>query len=226
MRQAIEHKELGRGRAVLAVLENTTNFGGGTVYPQALLQDMYALSQTEQLPMHVDGARIWNAIVASGANPKSLAPPGGSLSVCFSKGLGAPMGALLLGEQAFINEARHIQAMLGGCMRQVGFMAAAALHGFEHNLERLAEDHANAQHIANAIAANPGLEIEPAHVETNILYFEVKAGEQRAAQLVSELEQENVMVWALGPLIRLVTSLNVDRTGCDFAAHKINQLLI
>jgi threonine aldolase len=136
------------------------------------------------------------------------------------------MGALLLGEQAFINEARHIQAMLGGCMRQVGFMAAAALHGFEHNLERLAEDHANAQHIANAIAANPGLEIEPAHVETNILYFEVKAGEQRAAQLVSELEQENVMVWALGPLIRLVTSLNVDRTGCDFAAHKINQLLI
>jgi len=104
-------------------------------------------------------------------------------------------------------------------------MAAAALHGFEHNLERLAEDHANAQHIASALAANPGLEIEPTHVETNIIYFEVKAGEQRAAQLVSELERENVLVWALGPLIRLVTNLNVDRAGCDFAAHKINQLL-
>ena len=226
VRQAIDHKELARGRAVLAVLENTTNFGGGAVYPQTLLQDLYKLSQAEQLPLHVDGARIWNAIVASGADPKSLAPPGGSLSVCFSKGLGAPMGALLLGEQAFINEARHVQAMLGGCMRQVGFMAAAALYGFEHNLGRMAEDHANAQRIASAIAANPGVAIDPAQVETNILYFEVKAGEQRAAQLVSELEQENVMVWALGPLIRLVTSLNVDRAGCDFAAQKINQLLL
>jgi threonine aldolase len=226
VRKAIDHKELARGRAVLAVLENTTNFGGGAVYPQTLLQDMYNLSQAEQLPLHVDGARVWNAIVASGAEPKSLAPPGGSLSVCFSKGLGAPMGALLLGGQAFINEARQVQAMLGGCMRQVGFMAAAALHGFEHNLERLAEDHANAQHIASTIAANPWLEIEPTHVETNIIYFEVKAGEQRAAQLVSELERENVLVWALGPLIRLVTNLNVDRVGCDFAAHKINQLLL
>lgn len=226
VRQVIDHPELAYGRAVLAILENTTNFGGGAVYPQKLLQDMYTLSQAEQLPLHVDGARIWNAIVASGADPKSLAPPGGSLSVCFSKGLGAPMGALLLGERAFIKEACYIQAMLGGCMRQVGFMAAAALHGFEHNLERLVEDHENAQHIARTIAANPGLEIEPAHVETNILYFKVKAGKERAEQLVAELEQENVMVWALGPLIRLVTSLNVNREGCHFAARKINQLLL
>jgi threonine aldolase len=225
LRQAIEHKELARGRAVLAVLENTANFGGGTVYPQALLQEIFALSRAENLPLHVDGARIWNAIVAGGADPKELAPPGGSLSVCFSKGLGAPMGALLLGGQAFIDEARQVQAMLGGCMRQIGFMAAAALHGFEHNLQRLAEDHANARHIAEAIAVNPGLEIEPAHVETNILYFKVKAGEERAAQLVAELETEGVKAWALGSLIRLVTSLNVDRAGCDFAADRIDQLL-
>jgi threonine aldolase len=225
IRQAIEHKELVRGRAVLAVLENTANFGGGTVYPQALLQEIFALSRAENLPLHVDGARIWNAIVAGGADPKELAPPGGSLSVCFSKGLGAPMGALLLGGQAFIDEARQVQAMLGGCMRQIGFMAAAALHGFEHNLQRLAEDHANARHIAEAIAVNPGLEIEPAHVETNILYFKVKAGEERAAQLVAELETEGVKAWALGSLIRLVTSLNVDRAGCDFAADRIDQLL-
>ena len=183
------------------------------------------LSQAEQLPLHIDGARIWNAIVASSADPKSLAPPGGSLSVCFSKGLGAPMGALLLGDQAFIEKARQVQAMLGGCMRQVGFMAAAALHGFEHNLERLAEDHANALHIAHDIADNPGLEIEPAHVETNILYLNVRAGEARAAQLVAELEREGVKAWALGSLIRLVTSLNVDRAGCSFTADKIKQLL-
>lgn len=225
LRHAIDHKELKRGRAALAVLENTTNFGGGAVYPPALLQELFALSQAEQLPLHVDGARIWNAIVASGADPKILVPPGGSLSVCFSKGLGAPMGALLLGGKAFIEEARQVQAMIGGSMRQVGFMAAAALHGFEHNLERLAEDHANARHIARSIAGNPGLRLEPDDVETNILYFEVKGGEHRAAQLVAELEREAVMAWALGPVVRLVTSLNVDFADCDLAADRINQLL-
>ena len=225
VRQAIEHPEIPRGRAVLAVLENTANFGGGTVYPLTLLQDMYALSRAEKLPLHVDGARIWNAIVAGGTEPSELAPPGGSLSVCFSKGLGAPMGALLLGERGFVDEARNVQAMLGGCMRQVGFMAAAALYGFERNLGRLAEDHANARHIADAIAGNPRLEIEPAHVETNILYFKVKAGAERAAQLVRELEQVSVKAWALGPLVRLVTSLNVDLDGCAFAAEQINRLL-
>jgi threonine aldolase len=173
----------------------------------------------------VDGARIWNALIASQADPKNLVPPGGSISVCFSKGLGAPMGALLLGERGFIDEAREVQGMLGGCMRQVGFMAAAALHGFEHNLARLAEDHDNARHIAGIIADNPGLQVEPTLVETNIVYFRVAAGATRARQLVAELERENIKVWALGSLIRLVTSLNVNRTASDYAANTINRLL-
>ncbi len=221
---SIPHMEHEAGRATLAVLENTSNFGGGTVYPQPVLDRMYALGADESLPIHVDGARIWNAIVAGGSDPKALAPPGGSMSVCFSKGLGAPMGALLLGPHDFVAEARRIQAMLGGVMRQVGFMAAAALHAFEHNRERLAEDHANARRIADAIAGNPGLEIDPTHVETNILYFRVKAGAERAAQLVDDLAEHGVKAWNLGALIRLVTSLNVDRRGCDFAAAKINAL--
>lgn len=225
LRQAIDHLELAHGRAALAVLENTTNFGGGAVYPHTVLQELYALSRAERLPLHVDGARIWNAIAAGRPDPRSLAPPGGSLSVCFSKGLGAPMGALLLGGQAFIEEARRVQAMLGGRMRQVGFMAAAALYGFEHNLDRLVEDHANAGHMARVLAANPALAVDPSRVETNILYFEVKAGAERAARLVAELEAEQVRAWSLGSLLRLVTSLNVDRAGCDFAAHKINELL-
>jgi threonine aldolase len=115
--------------------------------------------------------------------------------------------------------------MLGGRMRQVGFMAAAALYGFEHNLDRLVEDHANAQHMARVLAANPALAVEPSRVETNIVYFRVKAGAERAARLVAELEAEQVRAWCLGPLLRLVTSLNVDRADCDFAAHKINELL-
>lgn len=225
LQPAIEHMELDRGRAALAVLENTTNMGGGAVYPPDMLKDLFAVSKKEQLPLHVDGARIWNAIVACGADPKDLVPPGGSMSVCFTKGLGAPVGALLLGEQDFIDAAREVQAMLGGCMRQVGFMAAAAQYGFEHNFARLEEDHANAQYIAGAIAGNPSLEVNPEHVETNILYFNVTAGVERAGQLIAELEQANVKAWSLGSLIRLVTSLNVDRSGCEHAAAMINKLL-
>jgi len=225
MRAALDHKEHHYGRATLAVLENTANWGGGTIYPQPVLDRMYAMSATERLPIHVDGARIWNAIVASGADPTKVAPPGGSMSVCFSKGLGAPMGALLLGSKEFIREARRVQAMLGGVMRQIGFMAAAAQYGFEHNLDRLAEDHANAKLIANAIAANPALKIDPAHVETNILYFTVRAGQSRAERLVEELAGHDVKAWTLGPRIRLVTSLNVDRRACEYAATKINELL-
>lgn len=225
VRAAIAHMEHHYGRAVLAVLENTANFGGGTVYPQPVLDGLFKLSAEQDLPIHVDGARIWNAIVASGAEPRRLAPPSGSLSVCFSKGLGAPMGALLLGSQEFIAEARRVQAMLGGVMRQVGFMAAAALHAFERNLERLAEDHANAQLIATSISDHPGLQIDPTHVETNILYFRVKAGEAGAARLVADLAEHNVRAWNLGALVRLVTSLNVDRRDCEYAATKINELL-
>jgi len=225
VRAALDHKEHHYGRATLAVLENTSNWGGGTIYPQQVLDRMFAMSAAESLPLHVDGARIWNAIVASGADPQRLVPPNGSISVCFSKGLGAPMGALLLGSKEFIVEARRIQAMLGGVMRQVGFMAAAALHAFEHNLARLADDHANARLIATGIADHPGLEIDPEHVETNILYVRVKAGRQRAAGLVEELAAHGVQAWNLGARIRLVTSLNVDKRDCEYAATKINELL-
>ena len=135
------------------------------------------------------------------------------------------MGSLVLGSRDFIDRAHRARKLLGGGMRQVGILAAAGLWALDHHVKRLAEDHANARHIAEAIAVNPGLEIEPAHVETNILYFKVKAGEERAAQLVAELETEGVKAWALGSLIRLVTSLNVDRAGCDFAADRIDQLL-
>lgn len=225
VRAALAHPEHHYDRAVLTVLENTANFGGGTIYPEPVLERLFELSAAESVPIHVDGARIWNSIVATGADPKKLVPPGGSMSVCFSKGLGAPMGALLLGTNDFIAEARRVQAMLGGVMRQVGFMAAAAQYAFDNKLARLQEDHDNARMIADTIAGNPGLEIDPAHVETNIIYFDVKAGEERAARLVEELSRQQVQAWNLGSLIRLVTSLNVDRSNCEYAATKINEQL-
>ena len=221
----MEHPENEYARTALIVLENTSNFGGGTIYPHQVLNEIFTLASNNQLPVHVDGARIWNAIMATECRPSGLIQTGGSISVCFSKGLGAPMGALLIGDSSFIKEARRIQLMLGGVMRQVGFMAAAALYAFNNNRQRLLEDHENARMMADILCSNSAIEIDPKEVETNILYFNVKEGKERAARLVSELEQEGVKVLALGSLVRLVASLNVSRDYCVRAVDKINSLL-
>lgn len=135
------------------------------------------------------------------------------------------MGALLVGSSDFIREARRIQSMLGGVMRQVGFMAAAALYGFRHNMQRLTEDHANCQFMAQALAENPALEIDARDVQTNILYCDVKAGPERAERLVAELSEEGVGVLNVGSLIRLVTSINVSRQDCEQAVKAIERLI-
>ncbi|MDH3987797.1 MAG: aminotransferase class I/II-fold pyridoxal phosphate-dependent enzyme [Gammaproteobacteria bacterium] len=222
---SIVHPENPYARTSLIVLENTSNFGGGTIYPQETLETIFALTANSNLPVQIDGARIWNAIVAADRDPKQLIQPGGSMSVCFSKGLGAPMGALLLGSLEYINEARRIQSMLGGVMRQVGFMAAAALYGFRHNMERLEEDHANCSFIANRLADLSALEIDLQRVQTNILYFNVKAGTERASRLVDELAENDVGALNVGSLVRLVTSKDVSRKDCEYAVEAIHRLL-
>lgn len=223
--RVIVHPENPWARTSLIVLENTSNFGGGTIYPQPTLDAIFTLARENGLPVHVDGARIWNAIVASGRKPKTLVQPGGSLSVCFSKGLGAPMGALLLGPSDFIAEARRVQMMIGGVMRQVGFMAAAALYGFRHQLDRLAEDHANAALLAERLDGNPALSIDRDAVQTNILYVEVVGGAARAARLVADLESHGIRALTVGKLVRFVTHLDVSRDDCLAAAERINALL-
>jgi len=219
------HPENDCARSSLLILENTSNFGGGTIYPLETLEQIFTLSRDRQLPVHIDGARIWNAIVATGNAASSLVQTEGSVSVCFSKGLGAPMGALLLGSADFIAEARRIQKMLGGVMRQVGFMAAGALYGFRHNLDRLAEDHANASLLARALASNPALEIDLEAVQTNIIYFRVKDGPARASRLIGEMNAHGIKAFNLGSLVRLVTSLNVTGKDCEYAAGTINKLI-
>ena len=222
---SIVHLENPHARTSLIVLENTSNFGGGTIYPKETLDTIFALATNSNLPVQIDGARVWNAIVAADSDPKQLIQPGGSMSVCFSKGLGAPMGAMLLGSSHFINEARRVQSMLGGVMRQVGFMAAAALYGLRHNMTRLAEDHANCSFIARRLAGNSALEINLQGVQTNILYFNVKAGTQRAARLVNELAEDGIGALNVGSLVRLVTSINVSRRDCELAVEAVNRLL-
>lgn len=222
---AIKHPENPHARTSVIVLENTSNFGGGAIYPQQTLDKIFAIAKDSALPVHVDGARIWNAIVASGCEPRNQIQPGGSMSVCFSKGLGAPMGAILLGSDEFVQEARRIQAMLGGVMRQVGFMAAGALYGFRHNMDRLTDDHSNCWFMAEQLAGNPALEVDLEAVQTNMLYCNVKAGEDRAARLVEELAKAGIGVWNIGSLVRLVTSVNVSRQDCERAVSTIEDLL-
>lgn len=219
------HPENPHARTAMLILENTSNFGGGTVYPSSVLESIFSLTRGRHLPVHVDGARVWNAIVASNSNPRSLVQKGGSISVCFSKGLGAPMGALLLGSGEFIGAARRMQNMLGGVMRQVGFMAAAALYGYRENFSRLAEDHANARLIADELADNPAIDLDLAAVESNMLYFRPSGGVDATEKLIAALERDGVRAWRIGPLVRLVTSLNVTREDCRFAAGKINELV-
>ncbi len=222
---ALTHPENAYARTALVVLENTSNFGGGTIYPQATLDRIFALTAERGLPVHIDGARIWNAIVATGCEPAGLVQPGGSLSVCLSKGLGAPMGALLLGPADFIREARRIQFMLGGVMRQVGFLAAAALYAFQNQFERLAEDHAHATLLADRLADHPGLSLDREAVQTNIVYLDIRDGPERAARLIETLAADGVLALAVGHRVRLVTSLAVDRDDCIAAAERIRQAL-
>src|SRR5262249_18295168 len=143
----------------LVALENTHNRGGGRVYPLEKIQAISAWAHKHDLSIHLDGARLWNAAVASGIPPKKWTSYVDSVSVCFSKGLGAPVGSALAGPRAFITKAKRIRKLLGGGMRQAGVIAAGALYALEHHIDRLAEDHRNAQTIAQAIADTPGLRL-------------------------------------------------------------------
>ena len=213
------------GRVSLVVIENTSNFGGGTIYPTDAQERIFALASGLSLPVHVDGARVWNAIAATGRAPSSFVAPGGSISACFSKGLGAPMGSILAGPSSFTERARHVQLLLGGVMRQVGFMAAAALYALRVNMVRLAEDHANCELMAEILAGNPAAELDLPAVQTNLLYFRVRGGSRKAERLLSLMADEGILAFRVGDLVRLVTCLNVGKSDCEWAASRIDALL-
>ena len=221
----VVHPENHYARCGLIILENTSNFGGGTIYPQQTLDAIFHIGQSHSIPVHIDGARIWNVLAARSCSPAQLMPRRGSMSVCFSKGLGAPMGAALLGDKGFIHEARRIQLMLGGVMRQVGFMAAAALYAFENNRQRLKQDHENAHYLASGLANAPGIEIDLESVETNMVYARVTAGADRASELVQKLDARGVRCLNVGPLIRFVTSMLVDHSDCEKAISVFHTVL-
>jgi threonine aldolase len=195
-------------RTRLVCVENTHNRGGGKVWPLDRIGEVAAAARQHGLLLHLDGARLWNASIAAGVPERDYAAPFDTVSVCFSKGLGAPIGSALVGPRSFIDRARRFRKMFGGGMRQVGIVAAGALYALRHHRARLAEDHANAKTLAAGLASVPGLEPRPEEVETNMVLIRVRA--LPAQQLVQLLQARGVLVLAIGPdTIRAVTNLMV-----------------
>jgi threonine aldolase len=201
--------------AAIAV-ENTHNFGGGTVQPAAEVAAVQALARAHGLGLHLDGARLWNAHVATGTSLAELASGFDTVSVCLSKGLGAPVGSVLVSTAARIAEARVWRKRYGAGMRQVGILAAAGLYALDHNVERLADDHVRARRLAEALGA------DPANVDTNIVVLDAPD----AAGVATRAAQSGVLVSALGPrFLRLVTHLDVDDDGIDAAVRVLGPLI-
>jgi threonine aldolase len=210
-------------RSRLLILENTHNRGGGTVWKPAVFADAVAAGRSAGLLVHLDGARLFNAEVAAGAPASTWARLTDSTTVCFSKGLGAPVGSVLAGSNAFVTEARRLRKRLGGGMRQAGILAAACLYALDHHVARLAEDHENARALARRLAEIPGVRVELDRVETNMVYAEVSVD---ARALVPRLRAAGLLVNAVGPhALRLVCHLDVDRPACERAADILRALL-
>jgi threonine aldolase len=211
-------------RTRLVCVENTHNRGGGKVWPLDRLQEVADAARRRDLRLHLDGARLWNASVATGIPECDYAALFDSVNVCFSKGLGAPIGSAVAGSAEFIARCRRFRKMFGGAMRQAGIIAAGALHALEHQRARLAEDHANARHLADGLAALPGVDLQPADVETNIVLLRVTR--LKAAELAAQLGELGVRVLATGPdTIRAVTNLNVTAEDIERALTITAQLL-
>jgi threonine aldolase len=204
-------------RSRLVTVEQTTNLGGGRVWPRAAIDEVLAVARRHSLRTHLDGARLLNASVASGESPASYADGFDTAWIDFSKGLGAPVGACLVGSRELIEEAWRYKQMLGGAMRQAGIVAAGALWALDNNVERLAEDHANARALAAGLAGIDGVAIDPATVETNLVYFEVAD----PARLVERLAADGIETSVLGDRVRAVTHLDVDRDGVERAVRAV-----
>jgi threonine aldolase len=206
----------------LVVIENTHNLGGGVVFPQNNAVEICAAARAAGIASFLDGARLFNASVASGVSLAELAHPFDLVSVALSKGLGCPVGSVLAGSAAEIARAVRARRMFGGAMRQSGILAAAGLFALDHHIARLAEDHANARLIAEHLAGLPGVALDLATVQTNIIVFRLDPGLTDAATLAARAREAGVLVSALGPrTVRAVTHRDVSRADCEHAAGVI-----
>ncbi len=209
----------------LVEIENTSNLAGGAVYPREVADAICDGAHAAGLPVHLDGARIFNAATALGCDVVSLTRKFDSIMFCLSKGLGAPVGSMLVGSKAFIEDARLIRKMLGGGMRQAGVLAAAGLLALEEGRKRLGEDHANAKFLAQGLADIPGIAIDPKKVVSNILFFDVAGTGLASYEISRRLAAQNVLANGASPTsIRMVTHRDVDRAGCERALRVLREV--
>ncbi len=227
LERAIQPRAGYRTPTALVLLENTHNLAGGRVTPLARMRELVDLARRYGLPVHLDGARIHNAAAALGVSAAELAGGCDSVMFCLSKGLAAPVGSMLVGDAAFIAEARRIRKMFGGGMRQVGVLAAAGLVALEEMLPRIAEDHATARRLAELIAEVPAAVLDPGSVETNIVFFSLAPDASlTAAELVERLRVEGVLANALGPdRVRMVTHYEISMEDVERAGRIVARLL-
>jgi threonine aldolase len=211
-------------RTRLVCLENTHNRGSGRVLPYEGVAEICEWAHDSGLKTHLDGARLFNAAVATGISARDWAKHFDTVSVCFSKGLGCPIGSALAGPAPLMKQARRVRKLFGGGMRQAGVIAAAALYALDNHVERLAEDHASAQILADAIRSTSGLRLEPDTIDTNIVIFSVDAQIATAHEFVQALKQRGVLSLAVSKTrVRLVTHLDVDRGAVSQAAKIIQE---
>jgi threonine aldolase len=196
-------------RSRLLWVEQTSNLGGGSIWPLTRIVTVTDVARRHGMRTHLDGARLMNAVVASGAPAREFAKPFDSAWIDFSKGLGAPVGAALAGSREFIAEAWRLKQQMGGAMRQAGIIAAGGVYALRHHVSRLAEDHANARRLAEGLSKLPGVVLDPASVETNIVIFELNSAVD-AKQMLAALLARGVRMGAMGPrTVRAVTHLDV-----------------
>lgn len=213
-------------RSRLVSLENTHNMGGGSIWPLDQLEAVCNTARHHRLALHLDGARLLNAVVASGISAETYAAPFDSVCLCLSKGLGAPIGSVLAGSRDFIDEARRYKHLFGGAMRQAGIIAAGGVYALDHHVDRLAQDHENAQQLAQGLTSFQGVTIKPQEVETNLVFFDLTPeAPMTAPQLLGRLQDAGVRMSAMGRTrIRAVTHLDISRQDVEMALEIMHQV--
>ena len=224
VKRAIRPQAYYMPRTRLLCLENTHNRAGGTIYPIDSIRELHDLAKNEGIMLHLDGARLWNASAVTGISPRDYASYFDSVSVCLSKGLGAPVGSVIVGTKGFIEQARRYRKIFGGGMRQAGILAAAGIYALDNNRERLKEDHEKAAYLARELARAPGLTVDLDSVQTNIIIFGVERTGRTPEEILAALRGKGVLLTMGNYMgLRAVTHMDVSMNEVQQAARIILQ---
>ena len=222
---AIRPRDVHNPPTTLMCLEQTHNSGGGSVYPLATVHRLVGVAREKGLRVHLDGARLFNAVAATGVSAAEYAQPFDTVSFCLSKGLGAPLGSMIVADRERVVQLRRLRKVFGGGMRQAGIVAAAGIYALEHHIPRLKEDHAHAKRLAELLQTIPSVSIEANQVETNIIIFTVRKSTKSTSELVAECKQAGVLLNAVGDYaFRLVTHFDVSALDIEEAGRILHKV--